>query len=83
MTKIIVKHGCRADLRMGLRYCLNQLISSTNAMASTDRVMKSPCDGMTPPLAINWGIEGPVLSARDAAAPLLSKVEGLPIYGGI
>jgi hypothetical protein len=27
------------------------------------------------------GIERPVLSARDAAAPLLAKVEGLPIYG--
>src|SRR6516162_6716551 len=31
-----------------------------------------------PAIGISWGIERPVLSARDAAAPLLSKVEGLP-----
>ena len=36
-----------------------------------------------PAIGINWGIERPVLSARDAAAPLLSKVEGLPIYGSV
>ena len=34
-----------------------------------------------PAIGINWGIERPVLSARDAAAPLLAKVEGLPMYG--
>jgi dTDP-4-dehydrorhamnose 3,5-epimerase len=36
-----------------------------------------------PAIGINWGIERPVLSARDAAAPLLAKVEGLPIYGNV
>ena len=36
-----------------------------------------------PAIGINWGIEGPVLSARDAAAPLLANVKGLPIYDGI
>ena len=34
-----------------------------------------------PAIGINWGIERAVLSARDAAAPLLAKVEGLPMYG--
>ena len=32
-----------------LLYSLNQQISSTNAMTSTDQAMKSPCDGTTPP----------------------------------
>ncbi len=36
-----------------------------------------------PAIGINWGIESPVLSARDATAPLLAKVEGLPIYGSV
>jgi dTDP-4-dehydrorhamnose 3,5-epimerase len=36
-----------------------------------------------PAIGINWNIESPVLSARDAAAPLLAKVEGLPIYGSV
>src|SRR5215471_5529203 len=36
---------------MGLRCCLNQLISCTNATTSTDRVMKLSCDGTTPPSA--------------------------------
>jgi dTDP-4-dehydrorhamnose 3,5-epimerase len=36
-----------------------------------------------PAIGINWGIESPVLSARDAAAPLLAKVQGLPIYGSV
>jgi len=34
-----------------------------------------------PAIGINWGIDSPVLSARDAAAPLLANVERLPIYG--
>jgi dTDP-4-dehydrorhamnose 3,5-epimerase len=33
-----------------------------------------------PALAIPWGIEAPVLSARDAAAPLLAEVQTLPVY---
>ncbi|HUD88631.1 MAG TPA: dTDP-4-dehydrorhamnose 3,5-epimerase [Xanthobacteraceae bacterium] len=33
-----------------------------------------------PALAIAWGIESPVLSARDAAAPLLAEVRTLPVY---
>jgi len=36
-----------------------------------------------PAIGISWGIESPVLSARDAAAPLLVNVKGLPIYGGV
>jgi dTDP-4-dehydrorhamnose 3,5-epimerase len=36
-----------------------------------------------PSIGINWGIESPVLSARDAAAPLLANVEGLPIYDSV
>jgi dTDP-4-dehydrorhamnose 3,5-epimerase len=36
-----------------------------------------------PAIGISWGIESPVLSARDAAAPLLANVNGLPIYGSV
>ena len=36
-----------------------------------------------PAIGISWGIEQPVLSAHDAAAPLLANVEGLPIYGSV
>jgi dTDP-4-dehydrorhamnose 3,5-epimerase len=34
-----------------------------------------------PAIGISWGIESPLLSKRDAAAPLLDKVDRLPIYG--
>jgi dTDP-4-dehydrorhamnose 3,5-epimerase-like enzyme len=34
-------------------------------------------------IGINWSIESPVLSARDAAVPLLANVEALPIYGSV
>jgi len=34
-----------------------------------------------PAIGINWAIDKPALSARDAAAPLLANVERLPIYG--
>jgi dTDP-4-dehydrorhamnose 3,5-epimerase len=33
-----------------------------------------------PALVIAWGIAGPALSARDAAAPLLADVPNLPAY---
>lgn len=36
-----------------------------------------------PALAIDWGIEEPSLSARDAAAPLLQDVSNLPVYGNV
>ncbi len=36
-----------------------------------------------PILGISWGVERPTLSARDAAAPVLANVKGLPIYGSI
>jgi dTDP-4-dehydrorhamnose 3,5-epimerase len=36
-----------------------------------------------PAIGITWGIDSPTLSARDAAAPLLANVEGLPIYGSV
>jgi dTDP-4-dehydrorhamnose 3,5-epimerase len=34
-----------------------------------------------PAIGVEWGVENPSLSARDAAAPLLSEVKNLPIYG--
>ena len=34
-----------------------------------------------PVVAIAWGIDTPLLSARDAAAPLLADVPNLPVYG--
>ncbi|PWE80803.1 dTDP-4-dehydrorhamnose 3,5-epimerase [Bradyrhizobium sp. SUTN9-2] len=36
-----------------------------------------------PTIAIEWGISSPSLSAKDAAAPLLSQMQNLPIYGQI
>jgi dTDP-4-dehydrorhamnose 3,5-epimerase len=36
-----------------------------------------------PTIGISWSIENPTLSARDAAAPLLSDVKTLPIYGSV
>ena len=35
-----------------------------------------------PALGIGWGVESPTISERDAAAPLLADVRGLPAYGG-
>lgn len=45
----------------------------------------SPADELTvrwddPALGISWGIDCPVLSPRDAAAPLLAEVPTLPAY---
>jgi dTDP-4-dehydrorhamnose 3,5-epimerase len=36
-----------------------------------------------PAIGINWGIDNPSLSAKDAAAPLLAEVKNLPIYGRV
>jgi len=36
-----------------------------------------------PQLAINWGIDSPVLSARDAAGRRLAEIESLPRYGSL
>jgi dTDP-4-dehydrorhamnose 3,5-epimerase len=36
-----------------------------------------------PAIGIQWGVEKPSLSARDAAAPNLADVKNLPIYGQI
>ncbi|MBR0737647.1 dTDP-4-dehydrorhamnose 3,5-epimerase [Bradyrhizobium liaoningense] len=36
-----------------------------------------------PAIGIEWGFSNPSLSAKDAAAPLLSQVKNLPIYGQI
>lgn len=36
-----------------------------------------------PAIGINWGVETPSLSAKDADAPLLNDVKKLPIYGQI
>jgi dTDP-4-dehydrorhamnose 3,5-epimerase len=36
-----------------------------------------------PAIGIQWGVEAPQLSARDAAAPLLAEVARLPIYGAV
>jgi dTDP-4-dehydrorhamnose 3,5-epimerase len=45
----------------------------------------SPVDEITvrwndPAIGIDWGIQSPLLSPRDAAAPLLSDVQALPVY---
>jgi dTDP-4-dehydrorhamnose 3,5-epimerase len=45
----------------------------------------SPADEITvrwndPAIGIDWGITSPLLSPRDAAAPLLSEVSTLPVY---
>jgi dTDP-4-dehydrorhamnose 3,5-epimerase len=34
-----------------------------------------------PAIGIRWKIENPLLSHRDANAPLLSEIKNLPIYG--
>ena len=36
-----------------------------------------------PALGINWGIDTPTLSPRDANAPLLKDVDRLPRYGAV
>jgi dTDP-4-dehydrorhamnose 3,5-epimerase len=36
-----------------------------------------------PTIGIKWGVENASLSARDAAAPLLSELANLPIYGRV
>ena len=36
-----------------------------------------------PAIGIAWGVETPSLSAKDAAAPLLSEVKNLPVYGQV
>jgi dTDP-4-dehydrorhamnose 3,5-epimerase len=36
-----------------------------------------------PALGISWGIDRPTVSGRDAAAPLLADVRGLPVYGQV
>src|SRR5215831_18594865 len=36
-----------------------------------------------PAIGIQWGVDNPSLSARDAAAPILSEVKDLPVYGQI
>jgi dTDP-4-dehydrorhamnose 3,5-epimerase len=36
-----------------------------------------------PAIGIAWGVENPLLSARDAAAPLLSEITNLPVYGQV
>jgi len=46
----------------------------------------SPADEITirwndQAIGIQWGIDTPQLSPRDASAPLLADVKGLPVYG--
>jgi dTDP-4-dehydrorhamnose 3,5-epimerase len=36
-----------------------------------------------PAIGVNWGVEKPFLSAKDADAPLLVDVKNLPIYGQV
>jgi dTDP-4-dehydrorhamnose 3,5-epimerase len=48
----------------------------------------SPKDEITvrwndPAIGIRWGVESPSLSAKDAAASLLSEVKNLPVYGEV
>src|ERR1700721_2601152 len=48
----------------------------------------SPADELVvrwndPALKIDWPIQAPTLSERDATAPLLGEIGGLPKYGGV
>ena len=36
-----------------------------------------------PAIGVDWGVENPSVSAKDAAAALLSEVKNLPVYGQI
>ena len=36
-----------------------------------------------PAIGIPWGVDTPQLSVRDAAAPLLTEVTRLPVYGAV
>jgi dTDP-4-dehydrorhamnose 3,5-epimerase len=36
-----------------------------------------------PAIGIQWGVDRPSLSSRDAAAPLLAEVRNLPVYGQV
>jgi dTDP-4-dehydrorhamnose 3,5-epimerase len=36
-----------------------------------------------PIIGVNWGVEKPVLSERDATAPLLSEIKNLPVFGTV
>ena len=36
-----------------------------------------------PAIGIKWNVEAPILSPRDADAPLLVAAKGLPAYGGL
>ena len=36
-----------------------------------------------PTIGIKWGVDSPLLSARDAGAPLLSDISHLPVYGQV
>jgi dTDP-4-dehydrorhamnose 3,5-epimerase len=36
-----------------------------------------------PAIGIDWGVDAPTLSARDAAAPLLAEIKQLPRYGQV
>ena len=36
-----------------------------------------------PALGIVWGVESPTVSARDAGAPVLADIRGLPVYGEV
>jgi dTDP-4-dehydrorhamnose 3,5-epimerase len=36
-----------------------------------------------PSIGVSWSVENPSLSARDAAAPPLSEVKNLPVYGQV
>ncbi|WP_438274085.1 dTDP-4-dehydrorhamnose 3,5-epimerase [Nitrobacter sp.] len=36
-----------------------------------------------PAIGVDWGVEAPSLSAKDAEAPLLAEVKNLPVYGQV
>lgn len=36
-----------------------------------------------PAIGINWGISNPLLSYKDASAPLLAEAKNLPLYGEV
>lgn len=50
-----------------------------NLYSPKNEIVVRWCD---PALGIDWRIENPTVSARDAAAPLLAAIESLPRYEG-
>lgn len=64
------------------------VLSETADLVYKCDALYSPSDELAirwddPAIGIEWGINDPKLSARDAVAPLLADVDRLPVYGDI